>query len=235
MAGHAVPVYSGTVDAQVATNSYVLARTVPGDLEAWYEFCSAHCQAASSPGDEISPSLFALMCIGFEAKWPPVLRHSTQLASSDGLRGKVVTARKLYDHVLQLVTFADGKPWKSMHANMSYEQQACSVDLIALATRMRVISGRAEEGPPAKQRCTNGKKPMIAQLGLTQDAYYISSSSEAGEEKLQELLNSVAKARREALVGSIYGVTRCGIIVCWWRPAGGEVQYRFRRGGDRRG
>lgn len=191
---------------QVAKNAFVLVRAIPEDFSAWLEFCDAHGQPALSQG-EITPSAFAWMYIGFGLKWPPVVRHSVQLATEDGLLDGSASAKQLYDHVLQLILFADGQAWDSMHANLSYKRQAFSTGLVTFARRMNVIAPASEEedqAPTSKRRRTRAK-PASSQgslpasqarvrLGKGQTSYLIAPRA-GGEAAFQALLDVGAKAQ----------------------------------------
>lgn len=216
--------------AQVAQNAYVLVRAVPQDLEAWLEYCAAHAPLARSQAQlassqtqpassqaKISPSVFAWMCIGFGAKWPPVVRHSLRLAHADAMLGRDVTAAELYDHMAKLLTFAGNHVWEPPHANLSYTRQAFSTGLVTLAKRMGMLSGSSASPPPKRRRTKGRDPPTFSQashqvqasspaflqavstlcLGQGQNSYVL-LPRQAGEARFQALLDAGAKARHQS-------------------------------------
>lgn len=189
---------------------------MPGDLEAWCEFCEALCQPAAQK--KITPSVFAWMCVAFGVQWHPVVRHLTQLAGSGRLEANNVSAQQLYDRTVELVRFSCGKRWETMHANVGYKSQASIAGLVEFAKHMCVISheGVAGRTHSKRRRCRKKTSTDAVKLGKGLTSHTV-LTPEDGVVKFQALLDAGAKARRERSVGSGCSVLRS-------RRAGGEVE-----------
>ena len=155
----------------VARTAFLLDRVLPDDTRAWLEFVSA-----SNPfeGQAIQPQYMVLVFLAQAFKWPPVVRHMTQLVST--MRVSEIDAAALSRLCKDLLRWADGRSWPTLMTRMNFGLMFAQTGLQPAAGKLGLIQpATPSTGTRSRRTSSRGNKREFEtiELGHLQTVYRI--------------------------------------------------------------
>ena len=154
----------GTSLQMAARYSYVFERLTPEDIAAFREFCGA--QPADLPwwSGAPGPAQWCWLSLANRAKWPHAVRSLAEYLAKQPRLWRTARMEDLAQGVRAMLCACDGKPMKSMHAQLSATGHMHTTQGLVVLAKQAGLIKELGSSPPKE----NGR---ILRLGLAGSPY----------------------------------------------------------------